>query len=287
MAGGAARRARGKGEVIVAGEIELPYRVVDRANQGWHGGPDEESGSRYTADWGAQRGLEDRTYEELLASRGPLRPVLPLTGDDRAELELLLRAAGRKAIGTLAAALEQVFYELRTECEGLRLGRDAYGFAKRTLKAGREGSWESEVLIDVVLLGNSLNLAKAKPGDALADVAARRAAGPSRRVDPRVRAALAGIIKRWVTAPDRYTEVAETLASAVSRYCDAHGGARGWQLAADQWLQPGSLAQDDFAACYRLFYSQSEHFDSALLLPSMRWGTPESCGIAHGSSVSP
>ena len=63
--------------------------------------------------------------------------------------------------------------------------------------------------------------------------------------------------------PDRYTEVAETLASIVSSHADQHG-ADGWRAIADQWLQPQALSRADFATCYRLLYSRSEHYDPFL-----------------------
>jgi len=70
---------------------------------------------------------------------------------------------------------------------------------------------------------------------------------------------MAAIITRWVTAPDRYTEVAETLASIVSGYADQHGPG-GWRAIADQWLQSPTFGGSGFRACYRLFYSRSEHY---------------------------
>ncbi|MEU4607444.1 hypothetical protein AB0F43_31045 [Kribbella sp. NPDC023972] len=125
---------------------------------------------------------------------------------------------------------------------------------------------ESEALIQLILFGNGLNLAKPSRASGLRDdIAARRAAGPSKRVDPDVRAELAEVFTRWVTGPARYTEVAETLAGEVSRYCDDTAGPDGWRIVADQWLQPGGLAVTDFRNCYHLLYSQSQHLDSNLL----------------------
>jgi hypothetical protein len=240
----------------------LPYRVVDAHNQGWH-----PSGTRddikYAADYGFERDLEDRSWDELVATRSPLRPVEPITDEDEAELQRLFGDAGRKTITTLAAALETVFHGLRESRGGLS-NPDSYAWARRTLMAGREGSWESELLIEVVLFGNELNLAKPGKGRNAFDVDALRAAGPSKRVDVDVHRAMVAIFHRWVSDPDRYTEVAETLASVVSRYCDDTAGPTGWRAVADQWLQPGGLAQRDFSTCYRLFYSLSEHYDSGL-----------------------
>ncbi|HEY3514595.1 MAG TPA: hypothetical protein VGL36_35775 [Kribbella sp.] len=249
-------------------EDRLPYRVVDGDNQGWLGGDDPETGSRYSADYGWERDLPDRTYPELVASRGPLRPVLPITRADSEQLRELFAAAGRRAVTTLAAALEQVVHTLRAGRRGTAgtVGGADWEYARRTLTAGREGSWESVALIQVVLFGNSLNLAKPSRATGLSNNGDDlRAAGPSKRVDPDVRAALAEMLTGWVTGPARYTEVAETLAAEVSRYCDDTAGPDGWRAVADQWLQPGGRAVTDFRRCYHLLYSQSEHLDTGLL----------------------
>jgi hypothetical protein len=237
-----------------------PYRVVDSRNQGWHPSSDGGGGTVWAADYGFMRDLENRSYEDLEATRGPLRPVEPITDADEAELRDLFTTAGRKTITSLAAALEQVFHELRESAgpEGWQ-SPGSYEYATRTLKAGREGSWESELLIHIVMFGNELNLATGR-----GDVGDRRAAGPSKRVNASVRDQLAAILHQWVTGPGRFTEVAETLASVVSRYADETGGRDGWRMIADQWLQPRGLAQETFSVCYRLFYSLSEHLDTSL-----------------------
>ena len=237
------------------------YRVVDHANQGWYPSSDDLGGVIYAADYGFRRDLAAGSYEDLAATRGPLRPVEPVTDDDRAALHELFAAAGRKTITTLAAAIETVFHQVREEHGGLA-APGSWEFARRTLTAGREGSWESEVLIEVMLFGNELNLAPATRSTRY-DVDARRAAGPSKRVDVSARQGVAAILHGWVTDPARYTEVAETMAGIVSSYCD--GQPEGWKAVADQWLQPGGLAQAHFSACYRLFYGLSDRFDSAVI----------------------
>jgi hypothetical protein len=237
------------------------YRVVDASNQGWHP-VGTGNGTALMADYAHDRGLHDYPdYEALAAARGPLRPVLPITSDDTAELRRLLGQAGRQAITTLAAAAEQVLSELRDQAEAAGPTRaGSYQDARTWLLAGREGSWESEALIEVALFGNGLNRAPSA-----GTVAGRRHAGPSKRVHARVRDGMAAVILRWVTDPARFTEVAETLAAVVSSYADDTHGAAGWAKVADQWLQPGSLARDDFRTCYSLFYSLSAHFDTSLL----------------------
>lgn len=243
---------------------QLPYRVVDHDNQGWHGGPDAELGSRYVADYDFQRDLPNRTYEDLLATRGPLRPVKPISDEDSTQLRELFTTAGRRTVTTLAAALEQVLDRIRRDHEAQGSG-GGWEFARRTLTAGREGSWESHALISVAVFGNGLNLAKPRRGQDSLDITALRQAGPSTRVDIDVRTELDAIITRWVTDPDRYTEVAETLAFEISSYCDDTAGPDGWRHVADQWLQPGAMAERDFRNCYRLLYSQSSHFNAGLI----------------------
>jgi hypothetical protein len=276
---------------------KLPYRVVDRDNYGWYQAGNGDGGSHWTT--GLINGLDTDfgTYPELVAERGPVRPVELITDADRDALHALFRQAGRKTITSLAAALEQVFHQLREQHCGGRWDLDSHGgyeYAKRTMMAGRAGSWEADLLISVTMFGNALNLAK--PTRALWDVDKRRAAGPVKRVDKAARDGMVAIIWRWVTSPERYTELAETLAYVVSAYCDdavgpapraSRGGAvdpdlsiaernqeikrsddlaagAGWRPVADQWLMPGGLAQEDFSMCYRLFYSLSAYMNPSL-----------------------
>jgi hypothetical protein len=246
------------------------HRYVDRDNQSWYLTADSSGREVFAADFGNpppegklpdrfHRDLRPRNFEQLIETRSPLRPVLTITDADQELLGNIFRSAGRKTITTIAAALEQVFHQLRTEHGGLR-DRNSYDFALRTLTAGRAGSWESALLHDIVLFGNELNLAKAAPRQAEFDIEARRAGGPKKRVDKAARDTLAAILRQWVTDPARYTEVAANLAAVVSTYCDTVGP-HGWTAVADQWLQPRSLAHDTFAMCYRLFYSTSQHYD--------------------------
>lgn len=244
-----------------------PNRVVDRDNYGWYLAGSAGGGSHWTA--GLINGLDGEFPDlpNLEALRGPVRPVLPITDDDRDDLHALFGQAGRKTITTLAAALEDVFHRLREQHCGGNWSKDTRGgwdYAKRTMMAGRAGSWEADLLISVVLFGNELNLAKPTRTLHRGDVDGLRAAGPVRRADKVARDAMAAIIWRWVTDPARFTELAETLAFVVSKYADDHHGADGWRQVADQWLQPGALDRENFSACYRLLYSQSEHYDGSL-----------------------
>jgi hypothetical protein len=207
-----------------------PYRVVDREGQGWY-----LTSSGYQASYGWNRGLATVTdLDALAAARGPLRPVLPVTDADQDVIETQLQQAGRKAVTTLAAALAGTYFtQLRVR-----------GLNGSLIVAGREGSWESSCLITVAVIGVDL-----KPS----------------RVDPAARDALTAIFTRWVTDPDRYTEVAENLASIVSGYADREHGPDGWKRIADQWLQPGGMAEDTFRETYRWLYSRSQYFDTGLL----------------------
>lgn len=247
-------------ELTTQNTLADAYRVVDRYNQGWHQTGSRES-TAWAADYGSMRGLDDMpTLDDLAETRGPLRPVLPVTDEDETEIRELLTRAGRKSIATLAAALEQAWHQIRESAEN-RDSSDPCDFATRTMLAGREGSWESENLKSVIAFGENLNLVQRK--GAGSSERQMRAAGPSRRVDAGIRDQLTAMFCRWVTDPERYTEFAETLASVVSRYCDdadesgQAGGRRGWERVADQYLQPGALSRDDGRRCFSLFYSRS------------------------------
>jgi hypothetical protein len=258
----AAARASGRGQRMTSNQMVAWGRVVDADNQGWYSTRSSGGALVYCAGY-RREDLPERSLEELAATRGPLRPVLHITDDDDAEMRRLFAQAGRKTIATLAAALETVFHQLRESRGGLG-AHDSYEFAMRTIKAGRAGSWEAEALDAVLWFGNELNLPKVK-GVHDSDVDGRRAAGPGKRVDFDVHRELTAMLTRWVTDPARYTEVAETLASVVSSYADDTAGPDGWRAVADQWLQPGGLANETFVACYRLLYSTSAHLDTSLL----------------------
>lgn len=221
------------------------YRVVDAENQGWHPTaketPDEPA--FYRADYGFQReGLGDvRILDELEAERGPLRRVMPITGEDGQLLRHALAAAGRKAVYTVAVAVQRAFNELRERHGGLPALTDSYQGARTHLLAGREDSSESEALMDLVLWADRRKV--------------KRIYEPSRQ-------AITEMIVRWTTDPERFTEVAETLAHVVSSYADEQGG---WGAVADQWLQPGALDTEGVHVTYKLLYSRSDEFDPAVL----------------------
>jgi hypothetical protein len=139
----------------------VPYRVVDRENYGWYQASALGGGTYWTT--GHTNGLPDvtfSTYPGLVAARGPVRPVLPVTDADMEALHTLLGQAGRKGITSLTAALEVVFNRLNTEHHRSGPDLDGFQYAKRTMMAGRAGSWEASLLMEVTWFGNGLNLAK-------------------------------------------------------------------------------------------------------------------------------
>ncbi|SFO26805.1 hypothetical protein SAMN05216207_104044 [Pseudonocardia ammonioxydans] len=83
-----------------------------------------------------------------------------------------------------------------------------------------------------------------------------------RRYDAATADDIAAVLVRWVSNPDRYTEVAETLAGLFGDFADEHGG---WPAVADQWLQRGALDRDGVLLAYGLLYATGEEFDPAML----------------------
>lgn len=241
-----------------------PYRFVDASPRGWLICSDPGEPPTYRGDgmpWDQAVPLH-----EITAAHGPIRIVGPPTDAEEAELVAALTVAGRKAVVSLAAAVEVVFYQARTQFGGLN-SPDSYERAKRSLIAGRSGSWESVVLVEVLLTGNGYNLVRTGVPRGLGIVAAaeaKRAAGPVARVDRAARDRMAAVIAAWTqeTESGRYVEVAETLAAIVSRYADDTHGPDGWARIADQWQQPDARMPDkETPSLYRLFYSLSQHFD--------------------------
>lgn len=211
-----------------------------------------------------RQSITPRPLEEIERHFGPSRPVKPMTQADDEDLREAFDLAGRKLITSVVSALEQVWHEARERFGSWRTDPSGTGnYAQRTLTAGRPGSWEAECVMPLVWFGNELNL---HPYKRSLPVETMRATGPSpRRVHVQARDQIAAVLRRWTNSPDRYTEVPETLAGFISSYADDKHGAEGWRRIADQWLQPGGMAQENFTHCYRLLYSTSEHFDVDLI----------------------
>lgn len=214
-----------------------------------------------------------RSLEAVIAQWGPVRPVAAPSGAEVAAIEQAMSTAGRKAAATVCAAIEHVHHAARVaygqQHGGEYLGQnaqDSADFAEAVLVAGRPGSWESGLLTEIVWAGNGYNLMSDKEYRQ-ADVDTRRAAGPGRRVHRDARDQIGDVLQAWTHSPDRYVEVAATLAATVSRFADEQHGSQGWRKVADQWLQPDAKVPDrDAQVCYRLLYSTSAHFNAALLM---------------------
>ncbi|MEV7512027.1 hypothetical protein AB0O57_29135 [Streptomyces sp. NPDC091201] len=184
---------------------DLPYRIVDGSFQGWY----RLSGDgRYDADSGHRRGLETSTYEQLAATRGPLRPVEPPTAEESAAVKAALAGAGRKAVATLLVAVFRL-----TEQDAV--ARRTEG-AQSWLLAGREGSHES----------TSLHRLAWSVGCDLSEKPAR--------YDAAAVTELVRVITGWVSGPGRYVEVAANLAGLFGDVADEAGG---WAAVADRYLQ--------------------------------------------------
>jgi hypothetical protein len=216
--------------------IARPGRFVDAEFYGWWGVGDEGYVS-----------YRDReaivSYEDVVAEHGPVRPVVPPAPEDLVELRLALIAAGRKAVTTLLAALGKTWEARMTVPSGT--GDHDWDLPMRALVAGRPGSWEAAALKDATGFGRDL------------------LHGSPKRVDEASLEVIAEILWRWTDGPE-YVELAETLGGALARLADELG-TEGWSTFADQWLQPGSMAHDDFVLCYRWLYATSEHFDATVL----------------------
>ncbi|MFE0777598.1 hypothetical protein [Streptomyces sp. NPDC058861] len=187
---------------------ERPYRFVDRDFQGWYGRGD----GLYAADAGWRRNLTERSYDALVQTRGPVRPVDVATAEECAVIEAALAGAGRKAAASVLVALYRLV--LAEAQRGNGEGRQ--GGARYRIMAGREGSWESEVMVRLAW-----------------DVGAELAEKP-KRYDETAVEEIVRVVTGWVTGPDRYVEVAATLAGEFSAVADRAGG---WETVADQYLQ--------------------------------------------------
>lgn len=242
-------------------EARPPYRIVDARNVGWI--VQDETTQAYRS-FDPTAAVTDRVVvarlADIAAEHGPIRPVEPCTDADAAELRAAFELAGRKAVASLASAVEMIHYEARTRFGPWDADPAATAaYAERTLKAGRPGSWESELLSELWIFGSELNLF---PRTGSRDVAEMRRTGPNtQRVHVEARDRIAAVLRRWTSAQDRYTELAENLARIVSSYADDRHGAEGWRKIADQWLQPDArLPAAAAEPCYRLLYSQSAHY---------------------------
>ena len=193
------------------------------------------------------------------------RPKL-VVAPTHADVTALVRAIRlnlcyERTVGALAAAVEQVHWEL-----GCERGPE---FARRALVAADPTGAMETLLIDVVVrLGRKINAPDAP--DAPPESAEHRTARakPNRlRAWVETRDAAAYVLRDWVIGPDRYVDVVAGLASAVAAFADEYFvRPLGWREIADRWMQPHSFDRRRFRACYLVFYHRSRYFDRRLLL---------------------
>ncbi|MEU6362130.1 hypothetical protein [Streptomyces albidoflavus] len=176
-----------------------PYRVADREGEGWlRNGPDDT----YTTF--PRSGLANMTYEQLEADRGPLRPVVAMAAEDRAELAHSIAQAGKKGMASFLAGL------YRTACT---LIEDGSSIA--VLTSGRPGSWEANLLRGSI----------AWLGEGISDS----------RIDESARRKTEDLLYQWTTGPVQ-VELAEGLVGVLA---DAAMQAGGWDQITDRWLKNG------------------------------------------------
>lgn len=174
-----------------------PYRVADHYGEGWiRNGPN----ATYTTHPCTKLG--NWTYEQIETERGPLRPVVPMGDDERAQLVHALVQAGVKATASLLVALHRTVVKL-LETNG----------SAAAVTAGRPGSWEAELLRHhVVWEGESIK--SARLDETAVDVAQ-------------------GLLERWTTGPTQ-VELAEGLLYVLIEASEQAGG---WNKIADQWVR--------------------------------------------------
>lgn len=234
--------------------LPLPLSVIDRLNVQWYQSLQEDEG-RYAA-YGHSLNLPDRSYADLLDSRGPLRPVELLSGTDHDQLERLFDVTARRTITTLAAALAVLVHEI-WEANG---GRSAEATFVDSADSLHPTPGQTQALLQVAVFGDELNRA---PRSRYAERPHAPTASP--RVDTEARDQMTTMMRGWINSPARYIVVPTTLAAIVTAYCDTRGGLDGWKLVADAWLQPRAAGRHAFRSCYQLFYALSDHFDPSLL----------------------
>lgn len=178
-----------------------PYRAVDRYARGWLTFADPVQTYPFVPG-------PDLTLDELTAQCGPLTPVVAASRVDSETLHLALAAAHDKAMTTLLSVLSFI----ASDCEATDGSYDR-------LVAGRPGSWESALLLDLVSAGNSIT----------AD-----------RVDATAHTAVRAVLTRWLFDETSRVEVAETLASILGDLVDGRGG---WDQIADQRLRRSPIAE--------------------------------------------
>ena len=220
---------------------DYPYRLVDGDYQTWLHTGEGLYRDEADRDW-----TKTTPYDEVLTRPAPLRPVLPITDEDQAEIARLLETAELHAAASVLAGIYRA----------TKAVYDREAPQLRPLHAGCPGSWETERLPWLAWeIGADLN-------------------DQPRRLDEEVTAGIAAMIQRWVTDPARYTEVAENLAAAFSRHTDKVGG---WYKVSDGYMWPGhpvpGIGWKDDTREYVVTYllSGSDHMDLVVWTPGAPW----------------
>ncbi len=166
-----------------------PYRFVDNTQRGWLT-LGEGRCSTYPSLSAATR--ETFLFSEVVARRGPIRPVEPPSRRDVHVLEIALAAAGPQAVQTTMVVLHRFYQECRN--------KDGHSLR---LTAGRPGSWESAVL-ETLAAGSDCFTAQETHLNTLHTVTE--------------------VLTRWLFNDNVYVELAEGLASIFGSVIDVVGG---------------------------------------------------------------
>ncbi|MFE0777596.1 hypothetical protein [Streptomyces sp. NPDC058861] len=182
-----------------------PERIVDIRSRGWsHTGR-----GRYAVDFREERGLPERTYDELAAIDGPLSVVEPPYPGNAEEVVERLVEAGERAAGSLLVALHRLDASYREwSAES--------GEPTCSLTAGQEEAWETKAMMDLVR-GQGAVLA-----------------GQPARYSETAVTELHEELEGWTGVSQAYTEVAQNLAVLFGRAAEAAGG---WAALADAELR--------------------------------------------------
>lgn len=173
-------------------------------------------------------------FSQILAVRGPIRPVDLPSNDDRDLLKALLAHAKTQAAGTLIFALHALHDEcVRVDGHSLRL------------TAGRPGSWEADVL--QTLSRNCVPITEVANEE-------HPEFGPHPGLE-NLPTVIYHLLHGWLFDPARQVELAETLAHLFGTVVDGRGG---WDQVTTSRLrgtQQGQLAEQLLRYTSR-YYSQ-------------------------------
>ncbi len=166
---------------------------------------------------------------------------------EAAALCAAFEAIGRRAVGTLAAAVDQVHHEAN-----YRDGRWDSAAAERVLTGADDPAvWDPRALMWLRHTGAWLNrrphpASPPRPNTGL----------KASRVDLHARDQIATVLRSW-TGPERGVPVAESLARIVSHYADTTHGPDSWRRIADQWLPRTSTRPSWGPGCHDLLMARS------------------------------